>query len=58
MKEKEGRTIRFSLRVPPTWHAAVKVEARRLGISMADLVIMVLNERLGAAGKGRDGRKN
>jgi hypothetical protein len=44
---KGGRSYRFNLRVAPDWLARVRTAAEERGISMADFVIMVLNERLG-----------
>jgi predicted HicB family RNase H-like nuclease len=57
--KKAVRTFRFNMRVPPAWRDRVKAAAERLGISMADFVIMVVNERLAAeAAKGKGDRKN
>ncbi len=44
---KGGRSYRFNLRVAPDWMARVRQAAEQRGISMADFVIMVINERLG-----------
>jgi hypothetical protein len=46
--DKGGRSYRFNLRVSPDWMARVREAAERLGISMADFVIMTVNERLGS----------
>ncbi len=43
--DKGGRSTRFNMRVPPRWMALVRAEAQRLGISMADCVILAVNER-------------
>jgi hypothetical protein len=45
--DKGGRSYRFNLRVSPDWMARVRSAAEQRGISMADFVIMVVNERLG-----------
>ncbi len=44
--DKGGRSYRFNLRVPQDWMERVRAAAGRRGISMADFVIMVVNERL------------
>ena len=44
--DKGGRSYRFNLRVSPDWMGRVRAAAEHLGISMADFVIMVVNERL------------
>jgi predicted HicB family RNase H-like nuclease len=45
---KGGRSYRFNMRVSPAWMERVRAEAERLGISMADWVIMTVNEKLQA----------
>ena len=45
--DKGGRSYRFNLRVSPDWMDRVRAAAEQRGISMADFVIMVVNERLG-----------
>ena len=44
--DKGGRSYRFNLRVTPDWIDRVRAAAEARGISMADFVIMVVNERL------------
>ena len=44
--DKGGRSYRFNLRVTPDWMDRVRAAAEARGISMADFVIMVVNERL------------
>jgi hypothetical protein len=44
---KGGRSYRFNLRVLPEWMDRVRAAAGQRGISMADFVIMTVNERLG-----------
>jgi hypothetical protein len=44
--DKGGRSYRFNMRVTPEWVDRVRAEAGKLGISMADFVVMVVNERL------------
>jgi HicB family len=53
---KGGRSYRFNLRVSPDWMTRVRAAAEQLGISMADFIIMVVNERLGAAPQPTRGR--
>jgi hypothetical protein len=63
--DKGGRSYRFNMRADPEWVDRVRAEAKKLGISMADFVVMVVNERLGvraepeppAAGPRRRKRK-
>jgi hypothetical protein len=60
-KEKDGRTYRFNLRVTPAWRARVGAEADRLGVSMADFLIALVNDHLDSKAKvrgekGREGR--
>jgi hypothetical protein len=53
--DKGGRSYRFNLRVAPDWLARVRAAAAERGISMADFVILTMNERLGvvsSAGQG------
>ena len=55
LMDKGGRSYRFNLRVTPDWMTRVRAAAEQRGISMADFVIMVVNERLGVvsdAGQG------
>jgi len=44
--DKGGRSCRSNMRVKPAWVEGVRAEADRLGISMADFVIVVVNEKL------------
>jgi hypothetical protein len=44
--DKGGRSYRFNLRVAPDWMSRVRAAAEQRGISMADFVILVVNERL------------
>jgi len=47
--DKGGRTYRFNLRVTPDWMDRVRTASEVRGISMADFVIMTVNERLAQA---------
>jgi hypothetical protein len=58
-KEKVGRTYRFNLRATVAWRQRVGAEAERLGISMADFIIALVNSHLDAeAAKAKGTRKH